>query len=240
MRSLLLFVPAVFLLFVSPSVASSEVIVHDLIAATGEKVAIRIETRGKVFARGGEVVRLSVNGKPLGSVLSGGDGVAFRQFVPPKAGLYRIAARSGSEEGSGLLLSLKKGAGIVFVDVEGSLWEEAFMPRPRSGSKEGLREINRRFPVVLLSSGRASAHVLKAWLRENGFPELPVVFWDEGRIFRDVHDKGLTIRAVIGGNDVVVSAEEYRPKAFSFTEAEGAREVKDWDEMRKILRSGGF
>ncbi len=228
------------LLFISASGASSEVIVRDLIAARGEKIAVRIETRGTFFAKGGEMVRLSINGKPYGSVLSGGDGFAFKQFVPEKAGLYRIVARSGAEEGFGLLISLKKGTGIIFVDVEGSLWEGPFRPRPRSGSKEALQEISRKSPVVLLNSGGAGTKVLKAWLKENGFPELPVVSWDEGRIFREIHGKGLRIRAVVGNHDVVLSAREYRPEAFSFSETEGAREVKDWNEIRKILRSGGF
>jgi len=240
MRSFRLFIPAVLLFFMSPSGASSEVIVHDLIAAQGKKITLRIETRGKFFSKGGEVVMVSVNGKPEGKVLSGGDGFAFKQFVPPKTGICRIVAKSGAEEGFGLLISLKKGTGIVFVDGEESLLEGPFSRKPRSGSRDGIREINRRFPVVFLSSGMVGTKVLKAWLKKNGFPELPVVPWDEGKIFEDIHDRGLAIKAIIGGPDIIASASEYRPRAFSFTEAEGAQEVKDWEEIRKILRSNGF
>ncbi len=240
MRSLWQFIPAVLLFFTFPSDASSEVIVHDLIAAQGKRITIRIETRGKFFGKGGEVVMVSINGKPAGNVLSGGDGFAFRQFTPVKTGIHRITAKSGTDEGSGLLLSLKKGTGIVFVDVEGSILEGPFSRKPRKGSREGIEEINRRFPVVFLSSGIAGTKALKAWLKENGFPELPVVAWKGGKIFEDTHEKGLTIRAIIGGPDIIVSAREYRPRAFSFTEAEGAQETKDWEELRKILRSGGF
>ncbi|MCL4477285.1 MAG: hypothetical protein M1508_13875 [Nitrospirae bacterium] len=240
MRSLWQFIPAVLLFFMFPSDASSEVIVHDLIAAQGKRITIRIETRGKFFSKGGEVVMVSINGKAAGNVLSGGDGFAFRQFTPVKTGIHRITAKSGADEGSGLLLSLKKGTGIVFVDVEGSLLESPFSRKPRSGSKEGIQEINRKYPVVFLSSGKAGTGALKAWLKENGFPELPVVPWDEGKIFDDILEKGLTIRAIIGSPDIIVSAREYRPGAFSFSEAEGAKEVKNWEEIRKILRSGGF
>lgn len=240
MRSLWLFIPAVLLFFTFPSGASSEVIVHDLIAVRGKKITIRVETRGKFFSKGGEVVELSIDGKPLGSILSGGDGLAFRQFTPVQTGIHRITAKSGTAEGSGLLYSLKKGAGIVFVDVEGSLLESPFSRKPRKGSREGIEELSRRFPVVFLSSGIAGAKALKSWLKENGFPELPVVAWKGGKIFEDTHEKGLTIRAIIGGPDIIVSAREYRPRAFSFTEAEGAQETKDWEELRKILRSGGF
>jgi hypothetical protein len=240
MKSSWLFIAAVLLLFISPAGASSEVVVHDLIATQGKKITIRIETRGKFFSKGGEVVMVSVDGKPEGNVLSGGDGFAFKQFIPPKTGIYRIAAKSGTEQGSGLIISLKKGTAIVFVDVEESLFEGPFSRKARSGCKEGIQEIKRRFPVVFLGSGKTGAKDIKAWLKENGFPEAPVVLWDEGKIFEDTHEKGLAIRAIIGSSDVIVSAREYRPRAFSFTEAEGAREVKDWEEIRKALRSGGF
>lgn len=213
---------------------------HDLVAVQGRKVTIRIETRGKLFAKGGEIVMVSINGKSVGNVLSGGDGFAFSHFTPLKTGIHRIAAKSGAEEGSGLLLSLKKGAGIVFVDVEGSLVEGPFSMKPRSDSREGIREINRKFPVVFVSSGMAGTRALKAWLKENGFPELPIVPWDGGQIFEDIHEMGLLIRTIIGSPEMITSARQYRPSAFSFTASEGAREVKDWEEMRKILRSGSF
>jgi hypothetical protein len=216
------------------------VIVHDVIAVRGKKITISIETRGKFFSKGGEVIQLSIDGKPAGNVLSGGDGLAFRQFTPQKTGIHRIIARTGTEEGSGLLISMKQGTGIVYVDMEGSLLEAPFSMKPRSGSKEGIEEIGRKYPVVLLGSEKAGTKTLKAWLKKNGFPELPVIPWDAGKIFEDSHEKGLAIRAIIGSPDIIVSAKEYRPRAFSFTETEGAREVKDWEELRKILRSGGF
>lgn len=235
-----LFILAVLLPLISPPDASSEVIVHDAIAARGKKIIISIETRGRFFSKGGEVVQLSIDGKPEGNVLSGGDGFAFGQFTPQKTGIYHIIAKTGTEEGSGLLISMKQGTAIVYVGVEGSLLEAPFSMKPRSGSKGAIEEIGRKYPVVLLSSEKAGTKTIKAWLKKNGFPELPVIPWDGGKIFGDSHEKGLAIRAIIGSPDIIVSAKEYSPRAFSFTETEGAREVKDWEELRKVLRSGGF
>ena len=231
---------AVLLPFLFPSGACAEVIVHDLVAVQGEKALIRVETRGKFFSRGGKVVELFINDRAAGRILSGGDGFAFRQYTPGKTGIQRITARSGADEASGLLLSLRKGTGIVFVEAEGGLLEGPFSKEPRKGSKEALGELSRRFPVVFLSSGMTGTVPLKAWLKEKGFPALPVVPWDQGNVFEDARRKGLVIRAVIGSPEIIESAGEYHPRAFSFTDAEGATQVKDWEELRKLLVSGGF
>ncbi len=225
---------ALFLTF--PSGALPEVIVHDIIAIKGEDVELTAETRGRFFRQAGEVVEFSVNGKSLGKSLSGGDGVAFRTFIPMKASLYRIAVKADQDEGYGLLLSLKKASGIVFVDVEASLMEELFSGKPKQGSQTAIKDIQRRFPVVFLRTGMLSAKTVKAWLKEHGFIESPLLPWKQGAVFDDITGKGFRIRAIIGGPDVIESAKGYATSAFSFEEAENAREVKDWEKIRKELR----
>jgi hypothetical protein len=54
-------------------------------------------------------------------------------------------------------------------------------------------------------------------------------------IFREIKDKGLEIKGIVGTQAVIESAKEYKPKAFSFEEVEGAKAVKDWEEIRKKL-----
>jgi hypothetical protein len=142
---------AVSLLCAAPKDGFSEVVVHDLIAPEASKVMLRAETRGKFFRKGGEVVEFFIDGKPVGRALSGGDGFAFRQFTPRKSGVYHVAAKSGSDEAHGILLSLKKGTGLVFVDVEGSLIKEEFPIRTREGSQKAITGIAGRFPVVFFN-----------------------------------------------------------------------------------------
>ena len=225
---------ALFLAF--PFRALPEVIVHDIIAIKGEDVVLTAETRGRFFRQGGEVVEFFVNGKSLGKSLSGGDGVAFRTFIPLKTSLYRIAVKADQNEGYGLLLSLKKASGIVFVDVEACLMEELFSGKPKEGSQAAIKDIQRRFPVVFLQTGMLNAKTVKAWLKEHGFIESLLLPWKQGAVFDDVIGKGFRIKAIIGGSDVIESAKGFATSAFSFEEAENAREVKDWQEIRKLLR----
>lgn len=236
MKTLHVFLCAVFLLCAVPRDGLSEVVVHDLITPQAQKVMLKAETRGKFFRKGGEVVEFFINGKTIGNALSGGDGFAFKQFTPQKSGTYRVTAKSGTDEAHGILLSLKKGTGIVFVDVEGSLIESPFSGKPRDGSVETIKELGRRFPVVFLSSGITGERVLKAWLKKNEFTELPVVPWDEGKTFDELHEMGFVMKAVIGRPEMIESAKEYHPNAFTFQESEGAKEVKDWKEIGKALK----
>lgn len=223
------------ILFFLPASALSDVIVHDMVVLKGEAVMLKAETKGKIFGRGGEVVEFFVDGKSIGKSLSGGDGFAFKQFVPLKSGTYRITAKSGGDEGRGLLHSLKRGVGIVFVDAEGSLFER-FSNRPRHGSQKAIKEIKRRFPVVLLQTGLLDANTIKTWLKKNEFIELPVLQWRQGAVFNEMAEKDFKIKAVIGSPQTIESAKAYKPLAFSFEDVEGAEEVKDWEEIGKKLK----
>lgn len=222
--------------FALPGEASSDVVVNDMIALKGEEVMLEAETRGRFFRKGGEIVEFGVDGKSLGRTLSGGDGRAFRKFVPAKLGIHVITARSSDATGKGLLLSLRKGSAIVFIDVEGSLIEGPFSRRPKQGSKEALKDIGKRYPVVFLSTGLLGAGDIKGWLGQQGFIEMPVLPWRGGAVFSDVAGRGLRIKAVIGGPEVIESAKEYGPESFSFVDMENAETVKDWEEIRKKLK----
>jgi hypothetical protein len=227
---------SILLLFVFPAFALSDVIVHDSVVPVGKEIMLTAEVKGKFFSKGGEMVEFFVNGKSIGKNLSGGDGLAFKQFVPSGIGTYRIKAKSDTDESRGLLLSLRKGSGIVFVDVEGSLMRK-FSNDPEQGSQKVIRDIQKKFPVVLLhTTGFMNIKSIKEWLKKNEFPELPVLPWKQGLVFDDLHDEGFKIRAIIGSPDVIYSAKEYKPLAFTFEETEDAVEVKDWEEIGKKLR----
>ncbi len=222
--------------FLFPATVLSDVIVHDIISVKGEKVMLTAETKGKLFAKGGEVVEFFVDGKSIGKNLSGGDGFAFREFMPSKTGRYQITAKSGRDEGNGLLLSLKKGDRIIFVDVEGSLFEGLFSKNPKTGSQKIIKKISKRSPVVFLKTGLLGTKAIKSWLKENRFMDLPVIPWRQGAIFDEIKERGLRIKAIIGSQSVIESARAYKPKSFSFEEVEDAEEVKDWEELGKKLK----
>ena len=236
MKLLLLLNSFILLLVLSPVDVFSEVIVQDRIALKGKEIMLSAETRGKLFTKGGEVIEFFADGKPLGRSLSGGDGFAFKQFTPSKTGVYRITAKSSKEEGNGLLISLKKGERIVFIDVEGTLFEGLLSAMPKKGSREVIKKIAKRFPVFFLHTGLRSIKAIKTWLKENGFIDLPVIPWEKGIIFDEIAEKGLKIKAVIGNQSVIESAKGYKPESFSFEDVEDAVKVKDWEEIGKKLK----
>jgi len=226
---------SVFLLVIAPASALSDVIVHDIVVPQGKEVLLKAKVKGRFFSKGGEVVEFSVNGKSIGKSLSGGDGFAFKQFIPSKTGTYQITARSGKDVGKGLLLALRKGSRIVFVAVEGGIFER-FSIVPRHGSQKVLKKLRRKFPIVLLKTGLLNIKHIKTRLKENEFLELPVVPWRQGAVFGEFVEEGFKIKAVIGSPEVIDSAKEYKPLAFSFEETEDAVEVRDWEEIGKKLR----
>lgn len=225
----------VFFLSLDSANLDADIIITDIVTPVHEEVVLRAETKGKFFKKGGERVEFFVDGKSVGKTLSGGDGYAFLSYIPKKTGIHVITVKSGAEDGQGHLLSLKRSSGIVFIETEGALFEQNLSSKPRKGSQKVIRAINKRYPVVILSAGMFGAKAVKALLREHDFPELPVLQWGQGAVFSEMAENGLKIRAIIGSKDVIESAREYKPRAFSFVEVDGATEVRDWDELQKKL-----
>jgi hypothetical protein len=216
--------------------AFPEVVVHDIIATRGEKASLVAETKGKFFSSGGEVVEFFINGKSIGRTLSGGDGFAFKQFIPKRDGIYHLKVKSGKDTDDGLMLSLSRGTGIVVIDVESGLLENPFSMRPKEKGRKSIIRINKRYPVVFLKSGFLNIDILKTWLEKNGFRDIPLIAWERGAVFDDIHEMGLKLKSIIGSPQVIKSAESYHPLAFSFQETENAIAVKDWKEIEKRLK----
>lgn len=212
---------------------SAEVVVHDHIAVKGKPMMLEADTKGRFFSRGGELVEFFVNGKSLGKVLSGGDGRAFKEFTPEKAGLLEIEVKAKDDSDKGFILSLKRGGEIVFIDAQGSLFEGPFSKAPRQGSREAVEEISKRYPVVYLQTAFPGS-LVREWLESNGFPSAPILEWRSGRVFRETVGKDLRIKAVIGSDEVLESAKDYTEGLFGFERA-GTR-VKNWKEIEDSIK----
>jgi len=221
---------------VFPARALSGVVVHDIVAVNDRKIMLRAETRGKLFIRGGELVEFFVDGKSIGKNLSGGDGIAFKPFVPERAGIHQIRVRFNGEEGTGRLLSLDRGSAIVFVDVEGTLFGGPLPLKPRQGSKEAVERIRERFPVVFLQTSLVGLRAVKSWLEENEFAASPVVAWRQGALLDEMVEKDLKMKAIIAGPKVIEGWKGPRPLCFSFDRVEGAEKAKDWGEIAEKIQ----
>jgi len=219
-----------------PEVALCRVIVHDDIVVKGHKVMLKAETRGRLFAEGGQVVEFFVEEDTIGKTLSGGDGVAYKKFVAEAPGLHRIRAKSGDDTGEGRLLCLEKGEDIVFVDIEGALLAKGLSMEPRPGAQKAMAAVSAKFPVVLLQTGFLGKRVVESWVKEKDFPRLLVYPWRQGAVFDEIVKKGLTIKAVIASPKVIESAQSHNPLSFCFETAEKTNKVTNWGDVTKALQ----
>jgi hypothetical protein len=222
-------------ILLSASPIQADVYVYDAVAVQGEEVRLKAETRGTLFTRGGELVEFFVDDASLGKNLSGGDGAAYRYYRASGPGLKTIRAVSREMTGTGFLLVLKPGAGVVAVDVEGALLLEGFMSPGRPDSRKVLESIAKRHPLIYLQSGETNLKAVRYWVQKNEYADAPLLPWDDGAVFDALAKKGLKIRAVIGGPAVIESAIKHRPQAFSFTPVKGAVRLKSWKELEGQL-----
>lgn len=227
------------LLFImySPPALNADILVPDMIAIKGEPFLLRAETRKGFFRKGGELVEFFLNDESIGKNLSGGDGVAFKEIIPGTEGIKKVRASSREERGEGLLLVLRRGRGIIFIDVEGALRDRQFELKPKDGSKEAIIKLATTYPIVYLHTGLIGGSLIKEWLEENDFIEAPLRPWDNGTLFEEISDLGLKINAVIGGSAVIRSAGKFDPRALTFEEdVEGSETVESWDDIVKALQ----
>ncbi|MDO8747148.1 MAG: hypothetical protein Q7J70_05755 [Thermodesulfovibrionales bacterium] len=234
MKAIYIFLAILALILLFSVESYAEVVFYDSVCLKDEKIMLKAVTKGKIFTKGGEMVEFSVNGKSIGKSLSGGDGAAFKEFRAGKTGMYKVSVVSGKDKDSGFLLSLKKGAEIVFIDIEGSMFAP-MSGNPKKDSRKVIKAIAKRFPVVYLQTGIFDITTLKKLLAENEFIDAPLLQWRDGNVFEEADKKGLKIKFVIGSKTVIESAKEFTPKAFSFGEVDGAEEVRGWEEIGKKM-----
>ena len=219
-----------------PASAYAEIFVNDTVALSREEILIKAETKSGYFAKGGKIVEFAVNGKSIGSVLSGGDSIAYKIFKTGSPGIYTVLARSGKDTGSGVILALKKGSALVFIDIEGSLLAAPFAKKPIKSSREVIKKIMNSYPVVYLHTGNIGISSVREWLRQNRFPVSAVMSWQTGDIFAALDKKGIKIKAVIGSQAVIDSANAYKPEYFGFDEEDSSKNLKTWQAIEQKLR----
>ena len=235
-RILSAFILSAALFCICPDAALSKVFFYDDVALKSREIMLRAETRGTLFSKGGEVVEFIVDGRSIGKNLSGRDGFAVKGFIPARTGLYKINVKSGDDKDSGVLLALERRTRIVFIDVAGSLLAGSFGEMEKPGSGKAVTKIHKRFPIVYLQKGILSVEAIRAWLKKNNFPVAPVLPWGQGDVFREIKERDLQIKAIVGGPEVIESAQMYKPLAFSFDSVEDAEVVENWKEIEKKLK----
>ena len=224
------------LILTSSGPAYADVFVYDTVALSSEEILIKADTKKGYFAKSGQLVEFSVNGKSIGSVLPGGDGIAYKIFKTGRAGIYTVTAKWGKDTGRGYIMVLKKGSAIVFVDVEGSLLAAPFAKKPVESSRTAIKKIMDKYPVVYLHFGDIGIKEVREWLIRNKFPASALLAWKTGDVFAELDKKGFRIKAVIGSQVVIDSAGEFEPMVFSFDEQNSSSHIRKWQEIEKKLK----
>jgi|GEM_PF-292793 len=220
-----------------PLPCNGAVFVDDGLCVVNRETMLKAKTKKGIFSRGGVIVEFFINGRSIGKALSGGDGIAYKTYTFNKRGLKKIEARleKGRVEEAGIakILCLEKGEEILLIDVE-TLRINPFSSLPMKYSKDVLKRLSRKFPIVYVQTGLGSRKKIEEWLSKNGYPSAPLLGLYEG-LFSDILDLGLRIRAVVGTEKVVEMALSHGLRAITFEDIEGTVEVNSWLEIEKRL-----
>jgi hypothetical protein len=223
----------VVLLFLVPSGAMAEVFMFDAVAVEDRPVMLKARTGGIFFKKGGELVTFAVNEKEIGRTLSGGDGIAYFEYVPDSSGHMKVFVSHGEEKDTGTLLVAGKDEAVVLVGVEQGLSEGEFISfAVRKGAPEAVEIISEKFPVIYISTGPAGPAYDKNWLEENNLPDAPVLEWKSGRLLKKLETLGVRVKAVIGASKLAVKVKDLDDVVVLYFDAESKKDrVRSWDDV---------
>ncbi len=223
------------LLLLSPGRAPAAVVVHDCVAVVNKAVMLEALTKGRLFPEGGRIVDFYVDGKRLGSTLSGGDGYAYMEYTPRQRGVRRVEVRSGSDRATAVVLVVGTREKALLVEVEGALRASLFSGEPRVGSLEAIEALGRRFRVIYLTRLPA-AEVPAQWLRDRGFPASALLRWNGPGLVEELKASGIRVYAIIASPSVAADAAGYIEKRFTFEESDDAVVAEGWKEVTEGLQ----
>lgn len=194
----------VIILVGQASVANAEeqspvrVVVGDILGMPGKPVMLkaRIVQSGILGAVGvgGEQIEFEVEGKSVGTSMTGGDGWASWEFVPKMRGNKTLKAkvlpssRVKGAEGVGNLASWERRRPILLIDVTtllqdaegigkfvsemGLPLDPSLWPEPKDGASQELQKLAKFYynVVYLFWNDGKDVEAVRAWLRDHEFP----------------------------------------------------------------------
>ncbi len=223
----------VFFLLISCN-ATGAILVYDDIGVEGSPLMLRVKTHEGPFRKGGVSVEFFVNGRFYGKGLSGGDGYAYKEFLPATPGLYRIKVVSKSGDDTGNILILKKGSGIFLIDID-EIRESPFSDRLRKDTERGISRLRKRYHVIFIYKGEINKRV-KRWLIDKGFRDIPLLVFSGVELFEEINEKGLRIMGILGTPDLIDMARRYRIRFYTFDETDEVEPLDDWNDLLRKLK----
>lgn len=230
------FILFTFLFFVFSNAASAEVVGYDSVTATHKTIQLKALTKGKFFPEGGMLVEFYLEGKHIGTTLSGGDGYALLEYLPLSPGVKHLKVKAGVDTDEGVLLITGENDKVLLIEIEGILFVPTLrdLLQPVKESKEALQRLSKKFRIVYLTT-MIGVKESKGRLKDNGFPSSVVLKWNGVDLLDELQRQGIKPYAVIGSPAVVSECREHIKKRFSFEDTEDGVVVKDWKELLKRL-----
>ena len=219
-----------------PGVSRAEVVVFDRVTTVQTDIHLIVLTKGLLFAEGGRLVDIFLDGRHLKKILTGGDGFGYLKYTPQTAGLKEIRARSDTGSGTGLLLVLGKNEKAIVIDIESAFQEAAFSYDVREKCRQAVNTLSKNYKIIYLSRFIGKG-IGRSWLKREKFPESVILRWQGSETLTALEESGVQLQAVIGSEDVISAAEEQHiENRYTFEETKSGKTVKDWDEILQLLQ----
>jgi hypothetical protein len=221
-------------LYLPATQSLSAVIVYDQVTTVGTPVFLKVLTRGRIFADGGRLVEFYLDDKSIGKNLTGGDGYGYRKYTPDRAGIIKVSARSKGENGSGLLLAMKKSEKAVLIEIEGG-FKDAFISQIAAmAHRRAIDALVKKYRVIYLCRF-IGTQMAKNWLRDGEFPDGPVLRWRGVQELIALKKRGIQLYAIIGSAGIISEAAEHIERRYTFEQTNNGQTVKDWQEISELL-----
>ncbi|RJR19624.1 MAG: hypothetical protein C4581_04595 [Nitrospiraceae bacterium] len=213
--------------------ACAGIVVYDEVVPVGKPVKLSALTKGRFMPEGGRLVRFHIDGKSLGTHLSGGDGYAFFKHTPLSAGLFKLKAESGRDMDEGTLLVTAKTDRVLLIEIELLYEKPPFSLKLLKDSQGVLQSLSKNFRIVYLAT-MTGAEVSRKAVTGNNLPLSPVFKWGGAELIEDLKVKGIRPYAILASPGVISEAADIG-RRYSFEETETGVEVKDWNDLLKHL-----
>ena len=237
-------------------------IVSDQIVPPGERVFIQVKIKetGIFFSSpiSGERVEFLINGVSIGASLSGGDGVASREFIPKKEGIYKVVirfsgkSRYNAEEREMILACWEKGRSIILIKTDTLMdrdKEAGDLRGPAPGAVEVVEKLFKKYKIILFTFEKDEGLLKRReWLWKHSFPVVPLLYLGSEDIDDEVGSlagHGWKVRFGVGDNNKEVMAfarARVLPIIIASDESDkkedlpsAAKRVKDWREIEGII-----
>jgi hypothetical protein len=215
----------------------SEVVVFDRVTTVQTDIRLIVLTKGLLFAEGGQLVDIYLDGRHLKKILTGGDGFGYLKYTPQDSGLKEISASSEAGSATGLLLVMGKNEKAIMIDIESAFQKALFSKEIRENSRRAVNALSKNYKIIYLSRFVGKG-IGRTWFKEENFPESVILRWQGPEVLTALEERGVQLQAVIGSEDVLSAAEaQHIEDRYTFEETKAGKTVKNWDEILELLQS---